>query len=403
MVVEDEGISAMSIRISLEEMGYDVTSLVSSGEDAVKKTAEDNPDLILMDITLIGEMDGIEAAGQIYSQFNIPVVYITAHSDKELLKRIKKTKPFGYIVKPFEGSEIRIAVELALYKHQIEEKLRQSEKELRNHKERLEETVIERTTELTSAIELLRQEIDDRRMAEAESLRASHLAAIGEMAAGVAHEINNPINGIINYAQILINKNGPDSEEQDIAGRIIKESDRIANIVKNLLSFARESEDVKQPVNIEEIISASLALTEAQLRKCGINLQVVIQEGLSRVMAKPQQLVQVVLNVISNARHAFEQNNWETKDVKMIKITAEEIPGHDPRHIVITFYDNGSGIAAGIMNKIMIPFFTTKPEGKGTGLGLSISHGIIKDHGGGISVNSAEGEFTEVAIKLPVL
>lgn len=128
MVVENEGITAMRILNTLEEMGYAVTQTVFSGVEAVKKAKKDKPDLVLMDIVLRGEMDGIEAAGQIHSRFNIPVVYLTANSDEKMLKRIKKTEPFGYIIKPVEERELHIAVEIALYKHEMEEKLRESER-----------------------------------------------------------------------------------------------------------------------------------------------------------------------------------------------------------------------------------------------------------------------------------
>ncbi|MCK5505650.1 MAG: response regulator [Thermodesulfovibrionia bacterium] len=402
LVVEDESITAMRILSSLEKMGYAVTLPVFSAEEAIEMAKENKPDLVLMDINLRGEKDGIEAAGQIRSRFNIPVIYISANSDNKMIKRIKKTEPFGYIIKPFEDNELHMAVDIALYKHEMEERLRKSENELRNRKEYLEEVMKDRTAELTSASELLREEIDDRRLAKAEAARASHLAALGELAAGVAHEINNPVNGIINYAQLLINKSKPDSEEQDVACRIIKESERIANIVMKLLSFARDSKEERHSVNIDEIISTSLALTGTQLSKDGINLKVNIQKKLPRIIAQPQQIVQVFLNVISNSRYAFCQEHKGTNEDKIIRITAKEIAVDDSRYIQIIFHDNGSGIPAGIMDKIINPFFTTKPDGVGTGLGLSISHGIINNHGGKITVESLEGEFTEVVVELPV-
>jgi signal transduction histidine kinase len=402
MVVEDEGITVMRILSSLEEMGYAVTSPVFSGEEAVKKATEDKPDLVLMDIVLRGEKDGIEAAGQIYSRLNIPVVYITAHSDEKMLRRIKKTEPFGYIVKPFDDRELHIAIEIALYKHKMEEKLRESERELRRHRNQLSELVEERTSALTATNELLRKEITERKQAETEALRASQLASLGELAAGVAHEINNPINGIINYAQLLLNKSKQDGEEKDITKRIIKESDRIAGIVRGLLSFARNIKEEKHPVLIHDIMSESLALTETQLKKDGIKLMVNMPLNLPRIIAQPQQIEQVFLNIISNARYALNRKYPGTHEDKMLEITGEEVTFDNHQFIQIIFYDKGSGIPAGILDKIMNPFFSTKPESIGTGLGLSISHGIISDHGGRIMVDSVEGEFTKVIIELPI-
>ncbi len=114
MIVEDEGITAMMIRSSLEMMGYSVTSTEITGEDAVRKAALDKPDLVLMDISLPGNMDGITAAEEIYTQFNIPVLYVTAHSDEIILKRAKKLAPFCHLTKPFDDDGLRNAVEASL-------------------------------------------------------------------------------------------------------------------------------------------------------------------------------------------------------------------------------------------------------------------------------------------------
>jgi diguanylate cyclase (GGDEF)-like protein/PAS domain S-box-containing protein len=132
MIVEDEGATAIVIQRSLEEMGYTITSVETTAEGAVKKVSIDKPDMVLMDISLGGEMDGIEAAEQIHSGSNIPIVYITAHSDEKIVQRIMKTEPFGYIIKPFDERDLRIAVEIALYKHGLETKLRESENKFRN-------------------------------------------------------------------------------------------------------------------------------------------------------------------------------------------------------------------------------------------------------------------------------
>lgn len=126
LVVEDEVIIAEDIRRSLQNMGYSVPVTASSGEDAIKKAGENNPDLVLMDIVIHGEMDGIQTAEHIRSRFNIPVVYLTAYSDKKTLERAKITEPFGYIIKPFKERELNINIEIALYKHRMERKLRES-------------------------------------------------------------------------------------------------------------------------------------------------------------------------------------------------------------------------------------------------------------------------------------
>ena len=131
LVVEDESIVAMDIKHRAEGLGYRVVGIAASGEDAIKLAREEKPDLVLMDIVLKGEMDGIEAAEVIREEMNIPVVYLTAYSDEKTLSRAKLTGPFGYIIKPFEDRELHSAIEVALYKHKMDSKLRESEERYR--------------------------------------------------------------------------------------------------------------------------------------------------------------------------------------------------------------------------------------------------------------------------------
>ncbi|MCK4816219.1 response regulator, partial [bacterium] len=142
LVVEDERITAEDIRLSLLNLGYEVTALVSSGEAALKEVEKHRPSLILMDIVLQGSMDGIVTANKILSQYNIPIVYMTAYSDESTLERVKKTEPFGYILKPFEDQELQGIIEVALYKHQLDRKLRDSEEKFRSLYETMAQGVI---------------------------------------------------------------------------------------------------------------------------------------------------------------------------------------------------------------------------------------------------------------------
>ncbi len=130
MIVEDEWITADDLRMSLQSLGYTVTSMSSSGEEAIKNAEEDRPDLVLMDIMLKGEMDGIEAASQIRSCYNIPIIYLTAYADEKILERARITEPFGYIVKPFVNEDLKIAIEIALYKHRVEKERKRLIEEL---------------------------------------------------------------------------------------------------------------------------------------------------------------------------------------------------------------------------------------------------------------------------------
>ncbi len=246
------------------------------------------------------------------------------------------------------------------------------------------------------------EDITDRKLAEAEAIRSSHLASLGELAAGVAHEVNNPINGIINYAQMLQNKYAPDSRDYTIANRIIKESDRISGIVRKLLSFARDRKEEKSLTDISAVLSDALDLGGAQMKNDGIILNVNMQEALPEINANPQQIEQVFLNILSNARYALSQKYPGTHKDKALEITGEKVMVDERCYARITFYDRGTGISSGIIDKVMNPFFSTKPGNQGTGLGLSISHGIISDHGGKVMIDSVEGEYTKIIVDLPV-
>lgn len=236
-----------------------------------------------------------------------------------------------------------------------------------------------------------------------EAMSAAHLASLGELAAGVAHEINNPINGIINYAQILANRLVNDAKAKDISGRIISEGIRIANIVKTLLSFGREIRDEKKCVHIGEVFHGALDLMMTQIQKDGIHLKIHIPDDLPDVMINPQQLQQVFLNVLSNARYALNQKYAGTCGDKNIEIEGERTNVGGRPHIRISLTDQGTGIPSDLLDKTIRPFFTTKPSGQGTGLGLSLSNNIIKEHGGRITLESREGEFTRVIIDVPAV
>ncbi len=254
---------------------------------------------------------------------------------------------------------------------------------------------------VVNSVIIILTDITEKTALQAEAMRASHLASLGELAAGVAHEINNPINGIINYAQILANKTTAGSRENEISQRIIKEGDRVAGIVRGLLSFARERREEKGLVAAKRIIDDTITLTGTQIRKDGIDLMIDIPDDLHEIVANPQQIQQVFLNIISNARYALNQKYPGSHSNKKLEISCCNVLIDDLRYVRVMFCDMGTGIPSEIMAKVMHPFFSTKPSGLGTGLGLSISHGIVRNHGGNLRLESVEGSYTKVTIDLP--
>lgn len=255
------------------------------------------------------------------------------------------------------------------------------------------------TGNIKSVIELAR-DITEKVNLQADATRTRHLASLGELAAGVAHEINNPINNVINYAQILCDEFEEEGRDDEIARRIMKDGDRIATIVRSLLSFARIRKEEKTLTYLHDLFSDTLSLTSAQLRKDAIELKIHIPEKSIKVFVHPQQIQQVFLNLVSNARYALNQKYPGSHDNKILEITCEEKTTNKNSSIRIIFHDRGIGIPGTQIDKVINPFFSTKPNRIGSGLGLSISHGIITEHDGKFSIQSVEGEYTKIIISL---
>ncbi len=249
---------------------------------------------------------------------------------------------------------------------------------------------------------ILMRDVTEKKMFREEALRSSQLAALGELAAGVAHEINNPVTGIICLAEVLSDKFQELGGDREIPERILIEGERIGGIVKNLLSFARDDKEEKAPANIKEALELSINLTEKQILKDGINLTISIPDDLPKVKMNVQEIQQVLLNITSNARYALNQKFSDYADNKILIITGELVEVDNVDFVRIVFYDRGLGISKNNIKKISEPFYSTKPQGEGTGLGLSISHGIIVNHDGKLWFESNEGEYTKAVIDLPV-
>ena len=255
--------------------------------------------------------------------------------------------------------------------------------------------------ELLGIVESFR-DITQTKAARDAAIRSEQLAALGELAAGVAHEINNPINGIINYGQLLASKEREPAVVGEVADQIVREGHRVADIVASLLTFARGDQRQVEVTDLEDVLHDTLTLTSNQLRKDSIQLEVEVPDDLPPVACIPQQIQQVFLNVLNNSRYALNERHGTADDRARIAITAGVVLLDGSRFLRLSFLDNGTGIPKDCLDRVTKPFFSTKPRGKGTGLGLSISHGIVTEQGGFLEVESVEGEFTRVSVLLPV-
>lgn len=247
-------------------------------------------------------------------------------------------------------------------------------------------------------------DITEKKNMQAERIQADRLSTIGELAAGVAHEINNPITGIINYAQILLDQTKDREQGGEIPKRIIKEGERIASIVDNLLMFAKDRGEQKQPAPLFSLLNSVFDLIGTQIKKDGILVMIEVPPDLPPIVVKSQQIHQVFLNLISNARYALNRKYPGRHNKKILEIRGiRKSDSNGPPWVEVSFYDHGIGIPPVQIDRVCDPFFTTKPPGEGTGLGLSISRSIIQDHGGRLGFESKEGEYTRAIVELPAV
>ena len=272
--------------------------------------------------------------------------------------------------------------------------LKQSREEIEQYNRTLEEKIIERT-----------QQLED---AQAQLIQSEKMSAIGQLAAGVDHELNNPLGGILGYAQFTLEKlrkNSPDKttpKEIDSYIRYVADIElqarRCKTIVQNLLRFSRSSRTVEfEDVNVNQTLEQTLSFVEHQLRINQIELKVQLATELPTIQGNAGQLQQVFTNLIINAMHASPQGST-------ISLATRYCPalGQFGGTVEVSVADNGHGIARENLKKIFEPFFTTKEVGKGTGLGLSVSYGIVKEHGGEITVESEVGQGSTFTVIIPV-
>jgi PAS domain S-box-containing protein len=239
---------------------------------------------------------------------------------------------------------------------------------------------------------VLRDITEEREMQERLYL-TDRLASVGEMAAGIAHELNNPLTGVIALSQLLLESGVPDDMKEDIVA-ISKEGQRAAEVVRNLLSFARSHTLSTSSTEINAVIKEVLSLRAYEHKVNNINVTTNLAPDLHEIMTDRFQMQQVFLNIILNAEHAMIESHGKGN----LSITSEQKNGI----IKISFTNDGPGISSEIINRIFDPFFTTKDVGKGTGLGLSICYGIVTKQGGKIYAQSQEGKGATFIVELPL-
>jgi len=282
------------------------------------------------------------------------VVIITGYATAETAVASLKLGALDYVSKPFTPDELSTAVNRAF-----------------EHRRRLAE----------------RKRLNEQRL-----MRSEKLASIGRLAAGIAHEINNPLTSILTFSSLLLRK--AEEGEKEKLEIIVKETTRCREIVRGLLNFARQGEPKKEDCDVNKIIEAALSLTKNQL-KVSEN-RITLEKALGNVPLQqldPNQMLEVFVNIIINALDAMHSGG-------QLSITTCLLQSENSVEIRVA--DTGCGIPKESLAKVFDPFFTTKEPGKGTGLGLSVSYGIIDGHNGTIDVESEVGKGTTFVIKLPL-
>lgn len=260
--------------------------------------------------------------------------------------------------------------------------LQQYRKRMEDWTKTLEDEIQKKTAEIVRAQEQL--------------VNAEKLASLGRMAAGVAHELNSPLTGILTFAHLIKNRI-PAGNTQDLEdiNTIIEQAERCSKIVKGLLGFARKAESEMTKTNINSLIENTVSMVRNQSKFYNINFSINLDKTLPEVLIDANQIQQVFLNLLLNAADAMEEKG-------NIIIETRTIEDDGKKFIEIEFTDTGPGIPEEIKDRIFEPFFTTKPTGKGTGLGLSVSYGIIKKHKGEIFVKSEYGRGASFFVRLPL-
>jgi signal transduction histidine kinase len=435
LIVEDSRTQAEQLAHTLGTHGYSV-AVAANGREALAAVRKRRPRIVISDV-LMPVMDGYAMCRAIKEDVElktIPVILLSTLSNpQDVILGIDAGVDY-YLTKPYPAEALLSKVEavlaapqpreiddpeedftvmlagekrlvrssrqrimnllLSTYENAVRHNrdLIAAQSELRTLNEKLEEMVEERTA-------ALRQEIAERKKAEVEVKtmtqhlwQAAKLATMGELAASIAHELNNPLATVslrIESLEAGLAESDPRRQSLEI---VEKEMDRMARLVSDLLQFSRRSQPQISTIDLREEIDKTLDLIHYHLRKSNIEVRKVFSPDAYMVLADRQQLRQVFLNLFTNAADAMPGGGTLTIQVSMTD---------SPTQVLIEVSDTGEGIPPEILPKLMTPFFTTKPEGKGTGLGLPICRRIIEEHHGAFSVESEVGKGTTVSIRLP--
>ncbi|HIJ59690.1 MAG TPA: response regulator [Nitrospirae bacterium] len=396
MIVEDEALTALNLKANLQLIGYDIAAIESTGYGAIQKARQLMPDLILMDIRLADDINGIDAMKEIIKFHHIPVIFLTAHSDEETLKDAKVIEPYGYLVKPIDIRTLKATIDIAFYKHEMDKKLRAAQEELKAKNDLLENI----NKDLYDiAIQLHKVNFEKEKML----IQQSKLASLGEVLSAITHQWRQPLNAIAllvqNLDEIKLENEEDNLKIQNTINETMQQVNFMSLTIEDFKFFIKPSEAIVT-FSIKKAISHIINLLQSVYLNSNIIINFTCPEELT-ARGVLNEFKHAILNIVNNSKDAIISASQRGLLDKMsmgvidINVTIDE-----KSNKIISIRDNGGGIQEDILPNIFDCYFSTKGEEKGTGLGLFIVKKIIEEHMNGVIYARNWEKGAEFIIKL---
>ncbi|MEQ8191170.1 MAG: response regulator [Candidatus Eremiobacterota bacterium] len=399
MIIDDQPSNLSVMYEYLNEFNTDLM-LIQKGQEGIEIAELKKPDVILLDI-IMPDMNGFEVCKKLKENKNtadIPVIFMSCLTDTDNIVKGFELGGIDYITKPVRREEVIARISTHL-------KIRRTEESLKKYSDHLEELVEKRTAELKDTCEKLEREVAEHRKLEGQLIQSQKMEAIGTLAGGIAHDFNNILGSIIGYTELALFEISEEHIIYQYLSQVLKAGDRAKELVAQILTFSRRTDQKRKLLNIIPVIKEAVKLLRASL-PATIEIRQDIKGKQAVIMADPTQIHQIILNLCTNGAHAMKERGG-ILDISLadVDIFPEDLPFYTDiktgPYVKLTVSDTGHGIKREVLERIFEPYFTTKETGEGTGLGLSVVHGIVTGYGGNIKVYSEPGKGTEFQVLLP--